>query len=183
MLGPPLLRLRAHGRHPALIATPTRAESITQRSPTRRSTPDSTLAGHNGVVNPEGREDPDELIELAVATLRERGARFVYLFGSRADETANAGSDIDVAAWFGDDRIDALDARGTLPEEIDVVVLDRAPLELAGRVALHGRLLFEAEPAERVRWQATTRKIYLDEVPRTARATRDFRAARLRGRR
>lgn len=140
-------------------------------------------AGHNGAVDPVNTAHVDALIEQAIETLQARGARFVYLFGSRAEGTAHEGSDVDVAAWFGRDDIDVLDARGTLPETVDVVVLDRAPLELAGRVALHGRLLDETDPAERVRWEATTRKIYLDEVPRTTQARRDFVAARLHGRR
>jgi hypothetical protein len=46
---------------------------------------------------------------------------------------------------------------------VDLLVLDAAPLELAGRVALHGRLLFDDDPPARVRWQAQTRLIYLDE--------------------
>jgi hypothetical protein len=60
-------------------------------------------------------------------------------------------------------------------------VLDTAPLELAGVVALHGRLLFEDDPAERVRWQAMTRKIYLDELPRIMRSHREFAQSRRRG--
>ncbi|HJY24201.1 MAG TPA: nucleotidyltransferase domain-containing protein, partial [Actinomycetes bacterium] len=42
---------------------------------------------------------------------------------------------------------------------------DDAPLWLAGRIALHGRLLFDDAPPERVAWQADTRLIYLDELP------------------
>jgi hypothetical protein len=49
-----------------------------------------------------------------------------------------------------------------------------APLELAGRVALHGKLLFERHPSARAAWEATTSKIYLDELPRQNRAHRDF---------
>ena len=68
-----------------------------------------------------------------------------------------------------------------LPPGVDLLVLDTAPLELAGRVAMHGVLLFEADAAERVAWQATTRKIYLDERPRVERARKDFVEARRRG--
>lgn len=71
---------------------------------------------------------------------------------------------------------------GSLPEPVDVLVLDTAPLELAGRVALHGRLLFDDDPPARVHWEATTRKVYLDEAPRRDRARAEFAQARRRGR-
>jgi hypothetical protein len=60
---------------------------------------------------------------------------------------------------------------------VDLLVLDDAPLELAGRVAADGRLLFEDDPAERARWEAMTRKIYFDELPRITRSRREFAAA------
>lgn len=110
-------------------------------------------------------------LSLAVQALQDAGAVFAYLHGSRVDDQAKAGSDVDVAAWFGR-SVDAWEVE--LPESVDLLVLDTAPLELAGRVAQHGRLLFEADPAARVAWQATTRKIYLDELPRRDQARRDF---------
>lgn len=42
-----------------------------------------------------------------------------------------------------------------LPPGVDLVVLDHAPLELAGRIALDGVLLFDDDPPARVRWLAT----------------------------
>ena len=64
--------------------------------------------------------------------------------------------------------------RSHLPDEVDLLVLNHAPLELAGRVALHGRLLVDDDAAQRVRWQASTRKIFLDEQYRVEQARRDF---------
>ncbi|BBX73927.1 nucleotidyltransferase domain-containing protein [Mycobacterium shinjukuense] len=64
-----------------------------------------------------------------------------------------------------------------LPSGVDLLVLDDAPLELAGRVALGGSLLFETDRQARVVWEATTRKIYLDELPRITRAHREFAEA------
>lgn len=118
-----------------------------------------------------------ELAEL-VGDLRTAGAVFGYLHGSRVSGHARPGSDLDVAAWFGR-RVGSWQVR--LPPVVDLLVLNGAPLELAGRVALHGRLLFQDEPAERVRWEATTRKIYLDELPRRDQARRDFVRAHRRG--
>jgi uncharacterized protein len=63
-----------------------------------------------------------------------------------------------------------------LPAGVDLVVLNRAPLWLAGRIALEGRLLFD-HPAARVTWQADTRRIWLDERPQILQSQREFRQA------
>jgi predicted nucleotidyltransferase len=126
------------------------------------------------------RDAADPTLVDIVATLREGGAVFAYLHGSRATGRPRPGSDTDVAAWFGR-PVDAWQVAATLPGSVDVLVLDAAPLELAGRVAQHGRLLFEADPAARVAWEAMTRKIYLDELPRRDQARRDFVEARRHG--
>ena len=111
----------------------------------------------------------------AAAVLRNAGARFAYLYGSRAGGEYRPDSDIDIAAYFGGGQPpQAFDI--LLPSRVDLLVLDHAPLELAGRVAVRGRLLFEEDPVSRVRWEATTRKIYFDELPRITRAHREFAA-------
>lgn len=115
----------------------------------------------------------------AVDVLRAAGARFAYLFGSRVAGTPRPDSDFDVAAFFGR-PVDVLELQAQLGPRFDLLVLDDAPLALTGRVAMHGRLLFETEPGERVEWEATTRKIYLDELPRMRQAAQDFKAGALR---
>jgi hypothetical protein len=72
-----------------------------------------------------------------------------------------------VAAWWAGAAPAAWDV--DVPAGVDLLVLNSAPLELAGRVALHGVLLFEDDPTARVRWQADTRRIYLDEEERQRR--------------
>jgi predicted nucleotidyltransferase len=109
--------------------------------------------------------------------LRAAGARFAFVHGSRAHDRPRPDSDLDVAAWF-DGVLDEDDLRSRLPADVDLLVLDDAPLELAGRVAQHGVLLFDDDPPARVAWQAMTRKIFLDERPRVEAARRDFAAAR-----
>jgi len=84
------------------------------------------------------------------------------------------------AGLFGGQPPNAFDI--LMPPGVDLLVLDHAPLELAGRVAARGRLLFDDDPVSRVRWEATTRKIYFDELPRITRAHREF-AASVTGRR
>ena len=120
-------------------------------------------------------ESPEAVTAEAVAVLRRAGARFAYLHGSRASSQHRPDSDIDIAAYFGGQPPQSFDV--LLPPGVDLLVLDDAPLELAGRVAARGRLLFEDDQVTRVRWEAMTRKIYFDELPRIARAHREFAAA------
>ena len=106
-----------------------------------------------------------EVDEVAVAAaLRAAGARFAFVHGSRADGVrVRPDSDLDVGAWWGDSPPPPWAV--AIPWYVDLVVLDGAPLWLAGRIAQHGRLLFDDDPAARVRWQADTRLVYLDELP------------------
>ncbi|MCX6424599.1 MAG: nucleotidyltransferase domain-containing protein [Actinobacteria bacterium] len=92
---------------------------------------------------------------LIEEVLREAGARFAFVFGSRARGDHRPGSDLDVAAYFG----------------------SATPLELAGRVAVEGVLLFDGDPDARIEWLARTRKVYFDERYRLERAHREFAEA------
>ena len=114
----------------------------------------------------------DALRDSVVAALREAGARFALIHGSRARGDHRPDSDLDVAAYWGAGAPASFEV--LLPSGVDLLVLDTAPLELAGRVALEGVLLFDDAPEARVRWVATTRKIYFDELPRIRRAHREF---------
>lgn len=118
-------------------------------------------------------------LETVASSLRDSGARFAYVHGSRARGEARPGSDLDVAAWWPADPPAAWEV--ALPGGVDLLVLNGAPFELAGRVAHGGRLLFDDEPEARVAWEATTRKLYFDELPRIAQARHDFVAARPHG--
>ena len=84
----------------------------------------------------------------AIAVLRQAGARFAYLHGSRATGQHRADSDIDIAAYFGGQPPNSFDV--LLPPGVDLLILDDAPFELAGRVTAGGRLLFEDDRIARV---------------------------------
>lgn len=119
-----------------------------------------------------------DLRAAAAAGLRTAGARFALVHGSRAaggshrTTAPRPDSDLDVAAWWPGDAPASFEV--DLPPEVDLLVLNDAPLEIAGRVALDGELLFDDDPPARVRWIATTRKIYADELPRITRSHREF---------
>jgi uncharacterized protein len=120
----------------------------------------------------------EQRAEEAIAALRRHGAVFAYLHGSRATRAARPHSDIDIAAYFEGQPPEAFEL--LLPAGVDLLVLNHAPLELAGRVAVNGKLLFEADASARVVWEATTRKIYFDELPRITRAHKEFAETVLR---
>lgn len=116
------------------------------------------------------------VLDEVVRRLRERGARFAFLHGSRVHGGARPGSDVDVAAWFGR-PVDAAAEVAAMPAGVDLVVLDAAPPWLAGRVALSGRRLFDDDPPARVTWQSEVRKQHLDERIRRDRIREEFAAA------
>lgn len=123
---------------------------------------------------------PDALRAEMIDALRGAGARFALLHGSRVTGTHRPDSDVDVAAWWLGDAPPAFEV--DVPVGVDLLVLNGAPLELAGRIALDGVLLFDDDPLARVRWVATTRKIYADELPRLRRSHREFVESVRRGR-
>jgi uncharacterized protein len=123
----------------------------------------------------------DDRAERTVSALRTSGATFALVFGSRARGDERPDSDLDVAAWWPGSPPSPWEV--DLPDGVDLVVLGgRIPLELAGRIALEGLVLFEDDPAARVRWVAQTRKIWLDERPRFEAAHRLFLESAARGR-
>ncbi len=123
--------------------------------------------------------EAERIRDDVVAQLRRAGARFAFVHGSQARGEERPGSDLDVAAWWGSPAPASWDIG--VPDCVDLLVLDSAPLELAGRVALHGVLLFDDDPPARVEWQARTRLIYLDEEDRQRRLDAVFFDSRTRG--
>lgn len=120
--------------------------------------------------------DVELLRERAAAILLAHGAAFALVHGSRAaGSKPRADSDLDIAAYWAADPPAAWDV--DLPAGVDLLVLNDAPLEVAGNIALYGQLLCESDEEARVNWVATTRRIWLDERARFERAHRDFLAA------
>lgn len=94
-----------------------------------------------------------------------------YLFGSQADGTADPQSDYDIGVLV---RTPSLELWTRLAHEIaallnvervDVVLLNRAPVELAYAVIAQGRLLYERSIAERVEFEARVLSLYGDYLP------------------
>jgi hypothetical protein len=106
-----------------------------------------------------------EVDEGSVADLlRQAGACFAFVHGSRADTgDTSTSSDLDVGAWWRGEAPASWEI--DLPDYVDLVVLNTTPLWLAGRIAQYGRLLFDDDVDARVAWQADTRLRFLDEIP------------------
>jgi predicted nucleotidyltransferase len=95
---------------------------------------------------------------------------FAYLFGGLAAGRANPLSDVDIAVYVRDagnladyklslfDRL--TDALGTT--ELDLVVLNTAPVSIAGRVLQHKQLLVDKEPFRRHTYESLTLREFFD---------------------
>lgn len=115
-----------------------------------------------------------EKLRAALAARPEVG--FAYLFGSIAGGRPHPLSDVDVAVSLApggrgpgdqDLRLELLralqDALGR--EDVDLVLLDRAPSLLAERIARTGTLVFSRDEPGRLRWIVQSKSRYCDLRP------------------
>ena len=102
----------------------------------------------------------------------------IYLFGSRVHKKYNVNSDYDMAVLLKDSvpkdmyfekKLDFIDFFTNIlkTDQIDLLILNEAPLEIAYRVFAQGCILYENENyrKERVRFQAKTYSMYFDFLP------------------
>ena len=125
---------------------------------------------------------PIQQKSLPEALLRELGVAVVYLFGSQAEGIAGPMSDIDIGIVYADADSNSLNRnRGELYQalyniftdvfdmrgfrEIDIIMLDRAPLELRFDVITHGTVIFETDPELRSDFEERTAALYRDFKP------------------
>lgn len=102
--------------------------------------------------------------------LRKRGdVLFGYLFGSFARGKTTALSDVDIAVYlsgsvFSEKRIDIIgDLMDILKtEEVDLVILNTAPVALRMRILRNKRLLADMSPFVRHSFESSTIRSYFD---------------------
>lgn len=118
--------------------------------------------------------------EIPVEKMKELQVGLVYLFGSYAEGVAGPGSDIDVGVVVADKTL----VKGSITEiydklfdiftdvfdmsnfkTIDIVFLDRAPLELCFDVISHGTVLYELSTEFRVDFEERIEALYRDFYP------------------
>jgi predicted nucleotidyltransferase len=112
-----------------------------------------------------------KLIQKATEILQgHETVLFAYLFGSRAAGTATQLSDIDIAVYLrhGVDPSEAkLNLLGDLMDQlqtdaVDLVVLNSAPLSLAGRVLANRIVLLDRDPHLRHSYESVILREFFD---------------------
>ena len=98
----------------------------------------------------------------------------VYVYGSVARGGARGTSDIDVAVLYAQEPPPTLDGLGLelgytlerlLGKPVDLVILNRAPLDLIHRVLRDGILVYDGDPSARIRFEVQARSAYFDLLP------------------
>lgn len=98
----------------------------------------------------------------------------VYLFGSTARGKARPGSDVDIAVLYPKEPPATLDGLGldisgelesVLHKPVDLVVLNRASPDLIHRILREKIIVYEGDPAARIRFEVKARNEYFDILP------------------
>ena len=115
-----------------------------------------------------------QLREFLTANAEREGIAAAYLFGSVARGTAKPGSDVDVGILYSEEPPQTLNGlglelQGDLEEllelPVQVVVLNRAPVDLVIRVFRDGKLLVDRDRSKRVRFEVRSRNEFWDLEP------------------
>ena len=97
-----------------------------------------------------------------------------YVFGSVARDEARVGSDLDLALLFEQDpprtlaglHLGLADRLSiALGQQVDLVILNRAPVDLIHRILRDGLLVLDSNPARRIAFEVDARNRYFDLLP------------------
>ena len=127
-----------------------------------------------GTVAPQTRV-PDD-IERRLSTLGDRLAaacpdvEFAYVFGSAGTERSTPRSDVDLAIYVSQtadlhlNRLEAsrIAANHLGTDAIDIVLLNTAPVALAGRVLTSRRVIVDQRPFVRHQYESRTARLFQD---------------------
>jgi predicted nucleotidyltransferase len=114
------------------------------------------------------------LRDFLAVRAEEEGIAAAYLFGSVVRGTARPGSDVDVGILYSEEPPLTLEGLGFRLEgemekllglPVQLVVLNRAPVDLIFRVLRDGKLLVEGDRSKRVRFEVKSRFDYWDVEP------------------
>ena len=93
---------------------------------------------------------------------------FAYLFGGLLRERRNLLSDVDIALFVKDiNELNYIDLFGTIAdtletEEVDLVILNNAPLSLTGRILGNRKVLIDKDPFLRHRYESLVLREFFD---------------------
>jgi uncharacterized protein len=114
------------------------------------------------------------LRDFLTSRAKEGGIAAAWLFGSVSRGTPRPGSDVDVGMLFEEDPPQTLEGlhfdlewemEELLGIPVQLVVLNRAPVDLIVRVLRDGKLLVERDRSKRVRFEVKSRFEYWDLEP------------------
>ena len=99
--------------------------------------------------------------------------KLVYLFGSQVEDRVGPMSDFDLGVLIERtqvgpqvrSRLSIELAQIIKDEKIDVVLLNRVPIELAYAVIANGEILYQQDDATRVEYEARVMGLYFDYLP------------------
>jgi uncharacterized protein len=115
-----------------------------------------------------------QLRHFLATTAGREGIAAAYLFGSMARGTAGPASDVDVGILYSKEPPRTLKGLGfdlewelekMLKLPVQVVVLNRAPVDLVIRVLRDGRLLVDRDRSKRVQFEVRSRNEFWDLEP------------------
>ena len=112
----------------------------------------------------------DRLERLASVLKQDQRLIFAYLFGGLASRVQKPLSDVDIAVFLDPACLDAetkLDLIGLLTDtlgtdEVDLVILNRAPISLVGRILKHKKLLADNQPFQRHQFESLAMREFFD---------------------
>jgi hypothetical protein len=93
---------------------------------------------------------------------------FAYLFGGLTRENISPLSDVDIALYVKEpDRVDYLSLYTEISnqlgtDELDLVILNKASLSLAGRILMSREVLFDRDPFFRHNYESLTLRKFFD---------------------
>jgi len=122
-----------------------------------------------------GADVAGELEQLKTLLRNREEVLFAYVYGSVAQERSGPLSDLDLALYIDEERNRGgrygyqaeliAELSPAYSRELDLVLLNLAPLRLAYRVISHGRLLFVRSEKARSDFHYRTVRDYLDFKP------------------
>jgi uncharacterized protein len=140
-------------------------------SPSRRPLFHLLLLSIDMIRNSPLPENIEELLPEAYEYLRgDEDVLFAYLFGSMARKKAEPLSDVDIAVYcterspFANKKLEILGILSSIlkTDEIDLVVLNRAPLALRMKILEKKMVIVDKAPLIRHRYESLTMRQYFD---------------------
>ncbi len=105
---------------------------------------------------------------LSDILMKESNISFAYLFGGLLRKRRSPLSDVDIAIFVKNIKIfDYLDLFGKITgvlgtDEVDLIILNKSPISLTGRILQNRRVLFDKEPFLRHKYESVNMRKYFD---------------------